>query len=455
MAIFFVVFAIFNAQYNLINLPFFWDELGVYSRASIYLASHKLSILPNALPDELSRGHPILIPFLFGSVLKIFGIKIVVFRFFALFLFTIGLFFIYKICIQYVSKLESAAILLLCAIQPVFLSQSILCFPEMPLMVCTLAASYFFIVKKYVQLLVALCIAVLIKESALVIPIAFGISYYILHPQRKNIYKAFAITLLPIAIFLLFLIVQKIQNGYYIFPLHENLMDFDFVVIKNKLLLQLDFIFIDQGRFILTLLVALSLIKGIYYKNISFGNPTLYISVLFIALGGLAFTAINYFLARYMQFFLMPILLYLLYFIVINNGRWLKLVSFAAIALFAILFTNNKKRFVDTDFAYINHVKTNEMAFNFLVENTLQTDTVAYNWPMVMNFWESNTGYQKPNSVAKELTQNNGLYSDYLVISHPGNNINIQNIKSNYIKIAQFTKGYAYVAIYKKKAANN
>jgi hypothetical protein len=49
-----------------LSVPYFWDELGVYSRAALYLYDHQISLLPNALPPELSRGYPLLCAALFA-----------------------------------------------------------------------------------------------------------------------------------------------------------------------------------------------------------------------------------------------------------------------------------------------------------------------------------------------------------------------------------------------------
>ena len=70
---FVLVFSLLQFYFDLFTLPYFWDELGVYSRAAIHLYEHGPGILPSALPDELSRGHPTLIPFLFSLAFKVFS----------------------------------------------------------------------------------------------------------------------------------------------------------------------------------------------------------------------------------------------------------------------------------------------------------------------------------------------------------------------------------------------
>ena len=167
---FVLVFIGLQWLYGLFELPYFWDELGVYSRAAIHLYEHGPGLLPSALPDELSRGHPTLIPFLFGVVFKIFGCKVVVARLFAASIYLIGVMYGYRILLLKLSPIHAAIFTVLIFIQPCFLSQSVLVLPEMPLMVATLMAVFYFLNKDYLGLCCALVLALFIKESAIIIP---------------------------------------------------------------------------------------------------------------------------------------------------------------------------------------------------------------------------------------------------------------------------------------------
>src|SRR6188508_3339693 len=69
-----IVFIYFKLQH--LPLPYFWDEAWVYAPAVNHLYQHKLSLLPDAMPVDLSRGHPPLFHFLAACWQKLFGASI-------------------------------------------------------------------------------------------------------------------------------------------------------------------------------------------------------------------------------------------------------------------------------------------------------------------------------------------------------------------------------------------
>src|SRR5687768_4615884 len=71
-----ISFAIF--RFSDLSLPYFWDEIGVYAQAALYLSEHGLSLLPSALPSKLSRGHPLLFFFVYASGFTLLGKSVVV-----------------------------------------------------------------------------------------------------------------------------------------------------------------------------------------------------------------------------------------------------------------------------------------------------------------------------------------------------------------------------------------
>ena len=70
----------FLLRYNDAHLPFFWDELNAYVKGSIYMADHKVSLLPSAVPAYISFGHPLLLLFINALWVKIFGFSPFVFH---------------------------------------------------------------------------------------------------------------------------------------------------------------------------------------------------------------------------------------------------------------------------------------------------------------------------------------------------------------------------------------
>ena len=67
------VFLLLMYKWSHLSLPFFQDEAWVYGKAVRMMADKGLSLMPNALDDELVRGHPLLFHFIFAAILKVLG----------------------------------------------------------------------------------------------------------------------------------------------------------------------------------------------------------------------------------------------------------------------------------------------------------------------------------------------------------------------------------------------
>lgn len=440
-----LVYLFLNWKYGIFNLPFFWDELGVYSRAAIHQAVHGLGLLPNSMPDVLSRGHPLLTPFVFGLSFKIFGISLVTARLTGIFIYFIGVYFAYATVSKFTQSTWAALIVFVFACQPAFLAQSILILPEILLLTTTLAAVYFFAADRIFGVVISLTLAVMVKESALVLPFAFGLGYLLVGDKRI---KSTFLVMIPILVFLAFLGIQKIQSGYFLYPLHQGLIDFSIVTIYRKILLNLHFIFIDQGRYILFSIFIISIvIKLIKGNRIQLPKTSFTVVLLAIATGGIAFACINYYLDRYTLYFAFPFLLFI--------GIWafyqpivIKTMIVVGSLIGSYFFLNNESQFKDTDFAYTNHVNCIESTFTYV--QTLPKDSrIGYNWPVVMAFWSNESGYHLPTQKADEVALDNFEQFDYLVISEQGNNLFFENAPTSIQPIKQIEDGYAKCTVYK------
>ena len=108
-----------------LHLPYFWDELGVYSRAGLYLHDNGLGLLPKDLPPELSRGHPLLFAFIQAIGYNIFGDGVVGGHITALIISLILLWSVYFITSKYFSKYTALLAVMILIIQPLFFAQSV------------------------------------------------------------------------------------------------------------------------------------------------------------------------------------------------------------------------------------------------------------------------------------------------------------------------------------------
>ena len=441
------IFLLVQWKYGILQVPFFWDELGVYSRAAIHQAIHGVSLLPGSTPDVLSRGHPLLSTAYFATLLKIFGINLPVARSAAYIIYSATVILSFIWLRLRTTTHQALIITFILALQPIFLAQGFLVLPEQLLLFFTLLSLFFYDKDNLLMLVITLSAAIMVKESALVLPIAFGLAYFF---RKAQLIKTGLVTIIPVAVFILFLIIQKAVLSYYLYPLHTSLIDLNPMVVLNKLIRALNFVFIQQGRVFITLILCLCLI---FYGKTFQLKTWLSDAVFWLGLGGLLFAAVNYYLERYTQYWLWPLAAVALVFIVTKTPTKWRILVYSLGLVIPLFFMNPNKKFEDTSFAYISHtqciektiVKMNEMA---------KGKNVAYNWPYIMANWTEFSGYSKANHKILDVSKNKEDSIDYVVLSAIGqpqfNNAPEWLTKLNYAEIERFNHHYEYVRIYKK-----
>lgn len=289
----------------------FWDELGVYGPSVYYLMENGIDIQPKALDPELSRGHPMLYVFanaLVGSLtgeslasLHLFNLSITLFL-------LLSTFFLGRALIDSRSGLLAVVIL---AAQPILHAQATLILPEMALSLAIIWMLYAYWTWKPALYTLAGIAAVWTKETAIFIPFAlwvfeiFSHRGNFVHLLKKSNRSRFIWISVPWFSFVLFLILQKVQNGWILFPYHTGLFDFTPTAIAGKLGNFLSFLFWEQGRFLWSLILLTGSLVLYYRKSgITPALPTrdtashgLIASVFMVIIG---FSSTNAYLNRYL-----------------------------------------------------------------------------------------------------------------------------------------------------------
>jgi len=445
-----LLYLVLHNIYGIFHLPFFWDELGVYSQSALFMAEHNLSILPASVPDNISRGHPLLATFLYSLFFKIFGTHLWVAKFTSILFYFVGIVFSYKTIRLFTTDFWAFLFTLIILVQPIFVSQSLMILPELLLASITIASIYYYLKEKYSLCILFLCLAVLTKESGLVLPIAFGISHVLVTRKWK---QSLALLLIPVAVFGIFLVIQKMQNGYYLYPLHESLIDFHWKYILVKKSELYEFIFHSQGRSFFTYGILITLFIYFFRDKIvpyNIKEKKLFVLVAFLFVGGFLFTIINFYLARYSQFFLLPLLLLAVIFIS-KLPRLTKLSFSILLIIIGIQNLDNKEKFVDSDMAYVAHIKAQQRAFDYIMVSIPLDKNIGYNWPMSMNFWNKNIGFDLPYNIYHEIYKDKPITTDYIALSNPGELIEEDHFIKDYLFLKEFKVDYAIVRLYEKK----
>ena len=446
------LFALIQVLYGVMTQPYFWDELGVYSGAANHLYQHGLSLLPSAMPDSLSRGHPLFCAFYFALAFKLFGNTPMVAHLAGAAFSIIGLIYLYKLLAIKWPKPYAFIGSLSLFVQPLFLSQTILVLPESLLLVCTLAALYHYLQAQNIACMVWLILALQIKESALVLPIAFMLANAIKHKHLwpKN---SWYLGIIPIASFALFIGIQKLQNGYYFYPLHTELASFDGYFIAERWHDFLQFFLFDQGHSMqwLLSLLFISLPYVLKHKPFNLNLQANSISILIIIVGGLGFMVLNYFLTRYTQYFF--ILIYLIVFelayaTAIQNKWWLYLYPIA-LAIIGLWYWNPNQKYTDIDFTYSQHVKTVKACIDELKQTNYNDKTIGMEFPACASYWSSNNGYDIQFKHEMRLIGDSSKAKDYMVFTMPGNLADTAKYQGKIQCVKRFNQGYAAAYLYK------
>jgi hypothetical protein len=298
-----------------LRLPYFWDELGVYARAAIYLHDHALGLLPSDLPPDLSRGHPLLLAFLFGGFLRLFGATPLVAHVGVLLVSTglvVSVFWIARRWWGLTPGLVAATLLLA---QPLFLAQSTLLLPEVPMALACLWALHTYLRRRYLVAAVWIWVAIFVKETAVVLVPVLGLVLLVQarrqRPKRRQVAFGMLALALPAALYGAFLLVQKHQNGWYLFPAHASQVSFRWSAIREGLRIGIAFVFSEQGRLGLTFAIGMWLVIRLFAPRSSESRRGEgFVACLALFVGAfLVFSAGNVFMKRYLLCLLPPLAL--------------------------------------------------------------------------------------------------------------------------------------------------
>lgn len=461
-----VGFVIFKIPH--LSLPFYWDEAWPFSHAVFKMFEHGPSLMPDAIPTEISRGHPLLFHFLASVWMKIFGTSLIANNVFPLFLSVLLILSIYFFAKKLLSAETGLIASIVFCLQAVFLAQSSFLLLEVLLALFAIWVIYFYLNKQKILYIIFASLLMMTKESGitLVATLVFWeiIRVLFIKSDKTISAKAFIINLIvlivPVFLVAIYFIVQKIIHGWYFFPLHVDFMSFEFGVIKNKFLIILNFIFFAQGRYIITLLILLSLVVKLFISKRAFAEgkwEVLSILLLFI-LAFKAFSSLNFLSNRYLLITLPPLMLIFSH-LLITAFKQSKVVIYAGLIIAGVIlvvFNTKKLNNHDDNLGYIDQVKVHQQMVNYCEQQNLYDSTILTHFLMFVNLSSPYAGYlsdtnHKFNSIVNERGFSNDV--DYCVFSAIEYFPVFDSIKTeaDMELIKRFEKNIAWVELYKVK----
>lgn len=251
-----------------LNIAFYWDEAWVYAPALRIMAETGPSILPDAIPEFYSRGHPLLFHFLGGIWLRIFGETYSSFHAFALTISTVFLITVYVTVKKWSNAYIALGTVSLLGFSKLFFAEAGNVLPEVLVALFGILSIRFFLEKKYIYYFLFGGLMMWTKESGIVLPASLMLAFFIekiffkkSFALKEDVIKA-GVICSPLIFFILFLGIQFVYKGWFLFPEHTGMIEFNVTTLLDKLKGILLYLTAEDKRNWITAFLALSILAG-------------------------------------------------------------------------------------------------------------------------------------------------------------------------------------------------
>ncbi len=510
-----LVFTIFKIKH--LYYSYYWDESEWYLPAVKQMYKHGLSLLPSSLDPEYSRGHPLLFHCLYSVWMHVFGKSRFAMHSFALIIALCLLWIVYEVCLKLFNTRVAIISVLLISTQVFYFVQASYVLPEILVALFILLSIYYYSLGKYLLTGLFLFAAFFTKESALVVGLTLGVDYvFRFYSKNKNYNNVKMLISLVIPAMLMgsFFILQKIAFGWYILPVHSDLIQLDKMRIFRELTYTINNFFTVEYRSIFySIFLVLPIVATVAHKNLkyllyfllpfvlivvqinlpifvyNFGNHK-YLAIVILSIGIMVYGMyyFKYFKnlasSRFTSVGFLFILLYLIYsnlsfityryliscyipififtavfldFFIIKTSKYFIYPVLCLVALTTYMsFSNNKDTGVgDTSLESFHAMDVQDKAIGFLIENKLFDSSInALSIHLYDDLRDSKFGHidDKEKFTALEWRKNLDK-THYFVLDNIDSFVYYNQIKndSSLVKIFRSESGREWSEIYRRK----
>ncbi len=434
---------------NDLLLPFYWDELGAYAPGAFSMVdTHHIGLLPSCLSPNLSWGHPLLFTFCNAVVFNIFGENHIVGHSFAMMITLITLIVFFLFAQQMFDEKTAFFSSILLMAHPNFYTCSVMTLPEMMLTLFTIISVWGIVSKRWWLFAIAASLAALTKESAIVIPmLAILVIFFDAIKQRDYLsasrLKMFLLGIVPLLVFGLFMVIQKIQNGWFLYPVQLRHLTFSWEIIYPVGKRILREMFFEFGKWLTGGIFLAGLLLCFFRKplRIQLNDRILWIFAGLCLLIFL-FSTVNIYMTRYILYSSPFIILGGVHTFFTVMDRIVPRFKFVGVVLLAGLsayttWDGHKKMdefpYGDMSYKFSLNVVRDAVAWTEL--QPWKNDTIEVNFPLTGALWDKRNGYLRgeilPVSVNFWKKTRYGLfYYSY----GPENIPNVKNYKFTILK---------------------
>ncbi|MDD4746164.1 MAG: glycosyltransferase family 39 protein [Salinivirgaceae bacterium] len=411
-------FVIFKVQD--LFLPYFWDEAWSYIVAIKAMVISGPSLIPNSIPPDLYRGHPLLFYFLSASWITLFGPEIWKVKLFMLFISIALLLSVFSFAKRNFNYQTAIISLVFLVIQSVFIVQSTLVLPEIMLALFTVLSLKAYLERKRMLVVFWLILALYTKESAIVIYMTI-LFFEIVDVWKNKERKLFDIIYLgiPPLFVLLFFVAQRVIVGWFFFPEHIAFLSLD--AFFSRFLGYSTNLFVFMGRNMLTFTGFAALVILLIKKDPLLFEKKKERSVLtFFIVAYLLFSAVNFYSPRYLLSILPFVILIWVFFI----GTLVKKYHFVIqIVVLLILFSNNlyftinKRGGDDHTLGYRDLIYVQKEIISYCEQENLYSENLFTHFLMLHNLQNADLGYIRGDSIFVNANSRFSADTEFAIIS--------------------------------------
>lgn len=254
-----VAFAFILFKLPYLSLPYYWDEAWVYAPAVKAMHENGISLLPWAIPPELSRGHPLLFHVLGALWMSVFGDTFTAMHSLPLCISILLILASYWLGARLGGEWMGASAALLVASNEMLLAQSGLLLPEVTLALLMTLAVIAYLARFPWLYLITCTLALWTKETALVLVIAVAMTHALSHiyggnwPESRAWLRWMLLLFLPVVIAGSYFLLQWWKFGWVFFPEHLEMITRSRIDVAYKAKLAFTNAFETEGLQYLTL----------------------------------------------------------------------------------------------------------------------------------------------------------------------------------------------------------
>jgi hypothetical protein len=361
---------------RLLGLPFFWDEHGQFIPTALDLLRNGSWIAHSTIPNV----HPPAVEAYLVLWYKVLGFSIPVTRFAMLLLAGLGLLVTFLLTLELSPRSAAtpaflASLFLL--LSPLFYTQSMMAELDMPAMLFTLLAVFWFLRKNYAAASAASVALVLIKETGLVVP--FVLCLILL--SRKDWRRA-AYFFAPGVALVAWLIFLHRSTGYWLgnpgFANYNITYALHPARIAMSFLRHIYYLFFAEFRWIGTLVLLCTIRTAKEFRNHAWRVVIAVASANVLLVTVLGGAELERYLLPVLPFFYIAVAVALT-----CVRRWARVIvtTGLAVGLLVNLFWNPPYPFpYENNYAMIDFVRLQQLAAHF-AERNLASRTIATAWP--------------------------------------------------------------------------